>query len=177
MCVIFSNINFPPKSLMVARAQSSRKRGLGEFCFTWVSHSLSIDPSLMTDCSLPMSGKDELLSLVVWIWNSSTGSCIKHTVSTWKLYLEKYNSLEGGLAGESGSLAAGFWRLYLLLIQVLCSLLAGPQLWEKASAFCYWYRKKHFATNTGHLDVVWRMTRSFSVLDGFGWRAEKGGGS
>lgn len=65
MCVIFSNINFPLKSLMVARAQSSRKGGLEDFCFMWVNHSLSIDPSLMADCSLPMSGKDELLSLVV----------------------------------------------------------------------------------------------------------------
>lgn len=65
MCVIFSNINFPLKSLMVERAQSSRKRGLEEFYFMWASHSLSIDPTLMTDCSVPMSGKDELLSLVV----------------------------------------------------------------------------------------------------------------
>lgn len=65
MGVIFSNINFPLNSLMVARAQSSKKGGLEEFCFIWVKPSLSTDPSLMTDSTPHMSGKDELLSVVV----------------------------------------------------------------------------------------------------------------
>lgn len=141
MGVIFSNINFPLKSLMVARAQSSKKGGLEEFRFIWVKPSFSTDPSLMTDCTPHMSGKDELLSVVVWIWNPPTGSCIKHTVSTWKLCFEKYRRFKRWPGWKKWVTSSGL----LKVVPASGSSSVLPTSWVTAMwrslSFCYWYHK------------------------------------